>query len=162
MSGLSSNVASCGLVEVVLFVLAVAFGTGCSICSKTMMGLTGTNGAVDEYTGEPVYESFQKPLFQTFGMFVGMTFGLVMHAVVVKLRLPFPGYEHGNAVVEGADLEARPTERTALTAAGKVEGGSGGGNGGGDDGGSSGEVPTWMYFFLAIPAIFDLAATALW
>jgi len=23
-------------------------------------------------------------------------------------------------------------------------------------------IPMWMYFFLAIPAIFDLAATALW
>ena len=45
-------------------------------------------------------------------MFVGMTFGLVLHAIVVYFRLPFPGYpEHdkpqqllngkNNAVEEG-------------------------------------------------------------
>ena len=35
------------------------------------MSLTGTNGSIDPDTGEKEYESFQKPLFQTFGMFVG-------------------------------------------------------------------------------------------
>ena len=45
---------------------------GCSICSKTMMSLHGTNGLIDEETGKEQIELFQKPLFQTFGMFVGM------------------------------------------------------------------------------------------
>ena len=41
-------------------------------------------------TGEE--EIFQKPMFQTFGMFVGMMFGLVMHWAVLFFKLPFPGY----------------------------------------------------------------------
>jgi drug/metabolite transporter (DMT)-like permease len=51
-----------------------------------------------------------------------------------------------------------PTERTALKpayGAGGQEAESPG------QGGGSREIPMWMYFFLAIPAIFDLAATAL-
>ena len=162
MSNLA-NIQTCGLTEVILFLLAILFGTGCSICSKTMMNLHGTNGTFTD-DGEPVIEAFQKPLFQTFGMFVGMLFGLVMHWVVVFFRIPFPGYDHddedGNAT--SGDVEI-PTEKTSLVMSNKsnnkneesalpMEGGDS----------SSKEIPTWMYFFLAIPAIFDLAATALW
>ena len=93
-------------------------------------------------------ELFQKPLFQTFGMFVGMLLGLVMHWIVLALKLPFPGYEFGDS--EENDPEKGPTERTALkpksSDVSKVD---------------STQIPTWMYFFLAIPAIFDLVATAL-
>ncbi|KAK1748421.1 hypothetical protein QTG54_000360 [Skeletonema marinoi] len=93
MSNLA-NVHKCGLNEVILFLLAIIFGTGCSICSKTMMGLHGTNGTVDE-TGIPT---------------------------------------------------------TSLTSKMKAES---------NVDNASKEIPLWMYFFLAIPAIFDLAATAL-
>ena len=51
MSNLS-NVHTCGLTEILLFLLAIVFGTGCSICSKTMMSLRGTNGFINVETGE--------------------------------------------------------------------------------------------------------------
>ena len=112
-----------------------------------MMSLTGTNGTFEK-DGSPHMESFQKPLFQTFGMFVGMLLGLVMHWIVLALKLPFPGYEFGDS--EEDDPEKAPTERTALkpksSDVSKAD---------------SSQIPTWMYFFLAIPAIFDLVATAL-
>mmetsp|Transcript_40686 Transcript_40686/g.74416 ORF Transcript_40686/g.74416 Transcript_40686/m.74416 type:complete len:479 (-) Transcript_40686:352-1788(-) len=161
MSNLA-NIQTCGLTEVILFLLAILFGTGCSICSKTMMNLHGTNGTFTD-DGEPVIEAFQKPLFQTFGMFVGMLFGLVMHWVVVFFRIPFPGYDHDDEDenATSGDVEI-PTEKTSLVVSNKLnnkneenalpmEGGDS----------SSKEIPAWMYFFLAIPAIFDLAATAL-
>lgn len=111
------------------------------------MSLTGTNGTFEE-DGSPHMETFQKPLFQTFGMFVGMLLGLVMHWIVLAFKIPFPGYEYGSA--EDDDMEKAVTERTALkpksSDVSKVD---------------STQIPTWMYFFLAIPAIFDLIATAL-
>ena len=57
-----------------------------------MMGLHGWNGTLDE-NGMPTVEPFQKPLFQTFGMFVGMTFGLIMHWIVLAFKISFPGYD---------------------------------------------------------------------
>ena len=167
MSNNLSNIHTCGLPQIILFLLAIAFGTGCSICSKTMMNLRGTNGTFDEETGEPVMEAFQKPLFQTFGMFVGMLFGLVMHWFVLAFEIPFPGYDFGNngegegGKDGGGDVEV-PTEKTGLV---KGKDGEGATTTAGVDGTGSknnNEIPTWMYFFLAIPAIFDLAATALW
>jgi hypothetical protein len=81
--------------EIFLFAFAVFFSTFTLICSKTMMSMLGTNGATpDGVCGKPIDEPFSKPLFQTFGMFVGMTFGLVMHAAAVGFRVPFPGYNH--------------------------------------------------------------------
>jgi len=156
MSNLA-NIHTCGLTEVILFLLAILFGTGCSICSKTMMNLHGTNGTFDE-DGEPVIESFQKPLFQTFGMFVGMLFGLVMHWFVLAFKIPFPGYNHGDGNGEannGGDVEIA-SEKTSLVK------GKGGDNAEVESASSGNKsIPVWMYFFLAIPAIFDLAATAL-
>ena len=113
------------------------------------MSLHGTNGSLDE-NGMPQIEMFQKPLFQTFGMFVGMMFGLIMHWFVVAFKLPFPGYDfdHDGADDEG-DVEI-PTEKTSLTRKMKAEP---------NVDTTSKEIPMWMYFFLAIPAIFDLAAT---
>lgn len=79
------------------------------------------------------YVVVQFPLFQTFGMFTGMTAALFMHAIVLKFEIPFPGYVHqtrnGYASIEGQS--AQPP------------------------------VPTWMYFVLIIPSVFDLIATAL-
>ncbi|KAL7532385.1 hypothetical protein ACHAXR_004596 [Thalassiosira sp. AJA248-18] len=162
MSNLA-NIAKCGLSEVILFLLAILFGTGCSICSKTMMGLHGTNGTIDEATGEPVMEAFQKPLFQTFGMFVGMLFGLVMHWIVLVFHIPFPGYYFGpDEGAESGDVEI-PTEKTSLVSSSKNDKSDKNEEDalGENDGSSNKQIPTWMYFFLAIPAIFDLAATAL-
>ena len=156
MSGGSNlaNINKCGLTEILLFVFAVLFGTCTSICSKTMMSMSGTNGTVDRH-GELEIEPFQKPLFQTVGMFVGMVFGLVMHWWCVKFKIPFPGYDHGcpsnNGASKGGGL--LPTETTSLV---------------GDNGGATGgvekpeEIPPSMYVLLAIPAAFDLGATALW
>jgi hypothetical protein len=174
MSNLS-NVNKCGLNEVIIFLLAIIFGTACSICSKTMMSMTGTipvpaSADADEDVGgdgekEVVMTiSFQKPLFQTFGMFVGMLFGLVMHWVVLIFRIPFPGYDFGNNdndIVVSSDVELR-SEKTALLGSGGSSGPVGNDNNGAMAGESTKTIPVWMYFFLAIPAIFDLAATALW
>ena len=153
-----SNINKCGLTEILLFLFAVLFGTCTSICSKTMMSMSGTNGTTTDDGGDSI-ESFQKPLFQTFGMFVGMVFGLVMHWVCVQYSIPFPGYDHGGGVVSSSSSRSgvQPTETTSLVTTGgsstaasveqtkKVEG-----------------IPTSMYFLLAIPAAFDLGATALW
>ena len=120
-----------------------------------MMGLHGTNGTLNE-NGAPTVEPFQKPLFQTFGMFVGMTFGLVMHWIVLVFKISFPGYDFDE---DGADDEGDveiPTEKTSLTRANKMKAESYD-----VDNAPNKEIPLWMYFFLAIPAIFDLAATAL-
>jgi hypothetical protein len=39
-------------------------------------------------------ENFEFPLFQTFGMFLGMLVALFLHFAVVVLKIPFPGYDH--------------------------------------------------------------------
>jgi hypothetical protein len=109
-------------------------------------------------TGEE--EVFQKPIFQTFGMFVGMTFGLVMHWTVLFFKIPFPGYP-------GHDQKKE--EKLELTATGATNYGSVQSeqsplvkNGAGEQASKENqELPTWMYFFLAIPSVFDLAATEL-
>jgi drug/metabolite transporter (DMT)-like permease len=146
--------------ELLIFLAAIVTGTCCSICSKTMMQLHSTG-----ITGET--EVFTKPLFQTLGMFVGMMFGLVMHVLVLVFRIPFPGYQHTitthhpptvlpvTSPQYGAANNNHHTEATRLL----------------NDKNSgptsttvninNNTVPIWMYFFLAIPSIFDLAATAL-
>ena len=156
----------CRLTELLIFVAAIVAGTACSICSKTMMELHGIG-----MTGQ--VEKFSKPLFQTFGMFLGMVFGLVMHWAVLKFKIPFPGYEfvidstdNSNDVmmtmmmVSSSTGLTLPTERDPLVKKG---------------GGTTKKaqfatpttqqqqqtVPTWMYFFLAISAVFDLLATVL-
>ena len=170
MSGSSNlaNIHTCGLTEIILFLLAILFGTGCSICSKTMMNLHGTNGTFDESTGEQHVEIFTKPLFQTLGMFIGMMFGLIMHWVVLVLKIPFPGYYHDGDEAEestrGGDVEIAINEKTSLVKGSKLSKqyeDNASAAAGESDAPSSKEIPTWMYFFLAIPAIFDLAATAL-
>jgi multidrug transporter EmrE-like cation transporter len=151
----NGNKTKCGLFEYAIFLAAIVTGTACSICSKTMMELQGIgiNGQI---------QSFEKPIFQTFGMFVGMLFGLVMHYAVILFRIPFPGYEfHGavpaskNALVssETAGLIQQPaigsmygTTPTSTST---------------PNGNSKNTVPVWMLFFLAIPSIFDLLATVL-
>ena len=152
-SGNLSNINKCGLTEILLFLFAVVFGTCTSICSKTMMSMTGTNGSTVDGV-----ESFQKPIFQTFGMFVGMIFGLVMHWACVRYAIPFPGYDHqGPTTVATSGLPT--TESTSLVS-------GGGGRAAVEEKKKEKRevevIPTSMYFLLAIPAAFDLGATALW
>ena len=190
-NGALSNVSSCGSSEVLLFALAVFFGTFTSICSKTMMSMSGTNGGTSTIDGTAAIEPFSKPLFQTFGMFVGMTFGLVMHAFVAKFGVPFPGYDHrrrrvapgggdgrpGGGAVASSTMALTPiagattTEGTPLVSASASSAADGEVSFGSDcyyDGTSPpppaamAEIPTSMYLLLAIPALFDLGATALW
>jgi drug/metabolite transporter (DMT)-like permease len=157
-SASTASAKRCGINELIIFLTAIAAGTACSICSKTMMGMHGTG-----ITGET--EAFSKPIFQTFGMFVGMMFGLVMHWIVLYFRIPFPGYEHelmrqqrqqqqqelprfsgGAAAATERDALLNPPSKGAAhpAASTKIH-----------------TTPVWMYFFLAVPSIFDLAATAL-
>eukprot|EP00339_Tiarina_fusa_P014376 CAMPEP_0117007570 /NCGR_PEP_ID=MMETSP0472-20121206/7408_1 /TAXON_ID=693140 ORGANISM="Tiarina fusus, Strain LIS" /NCGR_SAMPLE_ID=MMETSP0472 /ASSEMBLY_ACC=CAM_ASM_000603 /LENGTH=433 /DNA_ID=CAMNT_0004709387 /DNA_START=66 /DNA_END=1365 /DNA_ORIENTATION=+ len=142
----------CGLVELIIFVAAIVAGTACSICSKTMMGLRG-----EGITGED--EIFQKPIFQTFGMFVGMTFGLVMHWVVLFFKIPFPGYPgYGQDGTEAAALNAEKS-----TTYGTLDDEKKGLVDKAENGAATVEPqsPCVDDFFLAIPSVFDLAATAL-
>lgn len=149
MGGSSEGTAmtnKCGLTEILIFIAAIITGTACSICSKTMMDLHGIG-----MTGE--VEPFSKPIFQTFGMFVGMTFGLLMHILVVFFKIPFPGYNHAPATTTTANSLAVPsgyaTEKDALVKKAPTAAAA------------STKIPVWMYFFLAIPSVFDLGATAL-
>jgi hypothetical protein len=84
-----------------------------------------------------------------FGMFLGMCFGLVMHFVVCCLRIPFPGYSHG-AVAATNGVGGTISETSELIDKKN-----------GEELESQPSIPVWMYFFLAIPAVFDLGATAL-
>lgn len=154
MAGSSGSSAhtKCGLTEQIIFVLAIFSGTACSICSKVMMQIHGINS-----TGE--VQIFGKPIFQTFGMFVGMLFALLMHWLVLILKLPFPGYIHHDGTVKAADEENGKHKSRNYGAINKSD----------TDAllqkeGSkrlSSDTPVWMYFFLAIPSVFDLVATAL-
>lgn len=105
-------------------------------------------------TGE--IEVFRKPIFQTFGMFVGMVFGLVMHIIVIYFKIPFPGYVHYSEEEtpnSGSKEKSSsvPRETDALIAK----------NGNEEKPATTQSLPVWMYFFLAIPSVFDLGATAL-
>ncbi len=79
-----------------------------------------------------VTKKFEKPLFQTLGMFIGMCAALFMHFAVLYFKIPFPGYKHASSKVQD-----------------------------GRDGSPMDKIPMWMYFLLIIPALFDLVATAL-
>jgi hypothetical protein len=171
---------TCGLTELLIFIAAIVAGTACSICSKTMMELKSIG-----ITGEE--EVFTKPLFQTFGMFVGMTFGLLMHWAVVRYSIPFPGYapkeqrltleleqtrmEEARKQIQYNKSKQSPslaTETDHLLSGGKVGKSKLQSIQSGvslyddnDNAIDSMKLPTWMYFFLAIPSIFDLGATML-
>lgn len=150
MSGGGHNATNkCGLAELLIFIAAILSGTACSICSKTMMELRG-----EGITGEE--EVFQKPIFQTFGMFVGMMFGLVLHGAVVIFKIPFPGYVHSQPDAEKAGLASN-----GFSSYGAVEKEEDPLVKKDDKAKSPESLPIWMYFFLAIPSVFDLAATAL-
>lgn len=114
-----------GLPEALIFFSALVGGTLCSLTSKIMLTMKG-----EGLSGEQ--EDFSFPLFQTFGMFLGMTAALAGHYIVVKFKIPFPGYE-GYDPEEDAKTEYNHNE----------------------------PIPLWKLAFLAIPSVFDLAASAL-
>lgn len=162
MSPSASRVHACGMAERLVFGAAIVTGTICSLCSKTMMQLTSTG-----ITGKE--EIFEKPLFQTLGMFVGMMLGLVLHVLVVIYRIPFPGYEHGEPIAATGDTNNKPynhydTEQDHLLGGQKSSLTSTKIPPPPQSSSSLSKpntVPVWMYFFLIIPSVFDLAATAL-
>ena len=158
--GESATTTRCGVWEFTLFIFAVITGTACSICSKTMMELHGIGINGDE-------EMFTKPLFQTFGMFVGMLFGLVMHEVVLFFKIPFPGYDHGTTTTSSKNGHAnnnngKPVDYGSIdetkgfidNKVSEVEANQ-------PRVTSTRKTPFWLLLFLAIPSIFDLGATAL-
>jgi hypothetical protein len=128
MSGGSAPQKTCGTFEVLLFIFALIGGTLCSLTSKVMLTMKG-----EGMTGE--IENFSYPLFQTFGMFLGMTAALIMHQLVLQFKIPFPGYSH--VEVEEIDEETGETKSPMKP------------------------IPAKMYLILIIPAIFDLVATCL-
>ena len=119
------------MTELLVFMAALIFGTGCSLTSKILLSMEsiGLSGEV---------EKFSNPLFQTCTMFIGMLASLPMHWAVMKFKLPFVGYSHYNKA-EGAYIKV----------------------GGDEDTDGPKEIPWSVYIALIIPAMFDLAATAL-
>jgi hypothetical protein len=124
--------------KVLMFVSALVAGTVCSLTSKMLLSMKSTG-----MTGE--VEDFSYPLFQTTGMFLGMTAGLFFHFLVLWFRIPFPGYTHastngGYTSISGTDEESVGivSNQPAMK-----------------------PLPMWMYFFLIFPAVFDLVATSL-
>ena len=145
----------CGLLELLIFVAAIVCGTACSICSKSMMELTSVG-----MTGE--VERFNKPLFQTFGMFVGMCFGMVMHWAAVYWKLPFPGYHwFENRDKDGDNNHDKLESGEAKPLVKKNTNGNDNDSSGGSNNEEIPTLPVWMYFFLAIPSLFDTLATLL-
>lgn len=118
---------------------------------------------VDESTGK----SFQKPLFLTFNMFVGMLLGLLLHWIVLVFHIPFPGYDFDDSKdkVAGScqdDAFEQGTEHVNLVDYSLTSGISSVQNEVDRNISASkgrNHVPMWMYFYLAIPAIFDFVAT---
>jgi hypothetical protein len=109
---------------------------------------------------------FNKPIFQTFGMFVGMCFGLVMHFVVMIFQIPFPGYDIYYTTTPSSTSKEFTTTTTTIGAISEerdplVPKNSTSNPKDVKSSSPPPTIPVWMYFFLAIPAIFDLAATAL-
>lgn len=162
-----SKISKCGLTKIIIFLLALFFGTGVSIWAKIIMTMPVSSSGGDN-TDESTGKSFQKPLFLTFNMFVGMLLGLLLHWIVLVFHIPFPGYdfnvskekvvdscqddaffeqgtEHVNLIdyslTNGVGSVQNEVDRNILATKGRNH------------------VPVWMYFYLAIPAIFDFAAT---
>ena len=85
------NVNTCGSTEIVIFVLSVIFGTANSVLAKAFMSVSVS--VTDEENESHHAESFHKPLFLTFIMFLGTLLVLPMHWAVTVFKLNFPGYE---------------------------------------------------------------------
>lgn len=165
-----SNVKRCGFLEPLIFVTAITCGTACSLVSKIMLQQHGTGLDGDR-------ELFEKPIFQTFAMFIAMLIALPMHEIVLLFKLPYPGYtdfftDKGNHDdSKAAAAGAEPSETTMLlNSTPKLESIES------DEEKKEeeeeiatatksplppGRLPLWMWFFMSIPSIFDLTASAL-
>lgn len=122
---------SAGPAEIVVFLLALCAGTACSLTSKMLLSMQSVG-----LTGE--VEAFSFPLFQTFGMFVGMLASLPIHWMVVWFKIPFYGYAH---------LREETGEYVSITGeASKTP---------------PKEAPMNVILLLIFPAVCDLVATAL-
>jgi hypothetical protein len=55
-------------------------------------------------------EYFSYPLFQTFGMFIGMLCGLIVHFVIITYKIPFPGYVLINKEGKYKDFDGNDAE----------------------------------------------------
>lgn len=115
---------------------------------------SGSGGSdSDDDDDKAVAMSFHKPLFLTFGMFVATLFGLVFHWVVLVFGVwkdDSPGgRDEQRVLLDAPSSDGIGTHRSQndgnVTKVAKRR-----------------KVPTWMYFYLAIPAIFDFAATIFW
>jgi len=168
--GMSSNISECGLSKVLIFVSTALLRACTSICSKVIMSMSGS---------ESEQELFQKPLFITFCMFVGMSLALIMQVFVVFFRIPFPGYDHHLLSATTIDSECsesayhslptqiinstyhppesdRVSTDTASLPLFPLRDNAANANE------SKTKLPLSMYFIIAIPAFLDLGATALW
>lgn len=153
-----------GLFELFIFCAAIACGTACSISSKVIYDLEGIGS-------DGTLQKFDKPLAQTLGMFLAMVLGLPIHWFLVAFKIPFPGYEQfqtdkevGNEKTKawdetGANDDAENLVLLPWTSTNESQR---------DDGStldepssSSTTTPLKTYFYLCIPAVFDLTTTAL-
>merc|ERR1712071_251549 len=80
-----------------------------------------------------------------------MLFALLMHWVVLALKIPFPGYTHGTTTTWASAKDEEKGETSRLLKKQQQD----------ETDEGTPETPVWMYYFLAIPALFDLIATAL-
>lgn len=173
----SSKVSKCSLSKMITFLLALFFGTGFSICSKMIMDMpAGKNNNYDDggggdsgTDGESTATSFHKPLFLTFGMFVATLFGLPLHLLLIVFRIPFPGYDFEVTMeVDDVCKEDKSERREQVSALldGSLSNDLGVTQNDDDVVISTvaqrRNVPLRIYFYLAIPAIFDFAATLVW
>lgn len=137
-----------GALETLIFLLALIFGTVCSLTSKIMLSMKSIG-----MTGE--IEDFSFPLFQVLGMFLGMVSALPLHALVLRFRIPFPGYVHENPSPARSGVYTQINSSIQDSSHNAIKG---------DEKSSSSsnkQHPLWLYFVLVVPAIFDLLASAL-
>lgn len=132
------NVNNFGTTEIIIFVLTVISGTVDAVLTKWIMSTTWTDEIED---GSPQTESFNKPLFLTFLMFLAMLSVLPIHWAVMIFKLNFSGHDFdddegvihddmGGIEHSGTTNETEPPTWV-----------------------STRETSTRVYFILAIPAI---------
>ena len=138
------NVNICGISEIIISILLVFFGTGYSIASKVMMSIT----CIDDDDGSPREETFHKPLFVTFGMFLALMLVLPMHWTVVMFKLDFPGYTFGEEMDYYDTTEKNGAKHQGKRSKDKSS----------DTLVAAQKTPMRTYFILAIPAILDLVS----
>lgn len=138
-----SNIPQCGVKEIFLFVMTVIFGTAYTIYSKILIEILGSNTTNEMLSTTP----FLKPLLLTFGMFIGISFSLIVHWFVLLFRFPFPGYNFNGMEARSNQSELSLDESGAFV---------------GSIVAMKKDVTIGMYVYLIIPAFFDLIGIVLW